>query len=202
MLIYFDSEGKDHVIGVLKRLLKTDGILFVGPSEATLAIEHSFVSTRVPLSFAFRKGPARRQQVPASVLKTRPKARLPALPTPAPVALLPVIAPEPSPRPRRDVEDIRRLADQGRLAEAAGLAVERLREGAASPALLHLLGVIRDAAGEWRAAADAYRKALFLDPEHAEALAHLVLLLERQGSTTEAKALRERMRRIEQRKAK
>ena len=55
LLIYFDRPTQDHVVKVLLRLLKEEGVVFVGPSEAALLANHKFASLKVPLAFAFRK---------------------------------------------------------------------------------------------------------------------------------------------------
>ena len=60
---------------------------------------------------------------------------------------------------------------------------------------LSLLGLVRDAAGMREDAASCYRKALYLDPQHNEALVHLAYLLERQGETAAAARLRARGKR-------
>jgi len=44
-----------------------------------------------------------------------------------------------------------------------------------------------------------YRKALYLDPNHAEVLIHLALLLEKVGKKAEAQLLRQRTTRLQQR---
>ena len=51
------------------------------------------------------------------------------------------------------------------------------------------------------AAAEAYlRRAVYLDPEHYEALSHLALLTERNGHAREAAALRQRAVRVFERR--
>ncbi len=57
--------------------------------------------------------------------------------------------------------------------------------------------LMRDATGNEPEAAELYRKALYLDPNHHEALVHLALLLEKQGDNARAKLLRDRARRLE-----
>jgi chemotaxis protein methyltransferase WspC len=89
------------------------------------------------------------------------------------------------------------LADQGRLAEAASACEQHLREEGASADAYCLLGLIREAAGDKVAAAVQFRKALYLEPRHAESLAHLALLLERQGDAHAAHLLRKRLRRLD-----
>ena len=55
------------------------------------------------------------------------------------------------------IDAIRRIADQGQLAEAAKRCEEYLRNGKPSAEALHLLGLIRDAAGNPSEAAAYYR---------------------------------------------
>jgi chemotaxis protein methyltransferase WspC len=92
----------------------------------------------------------------------------------------------------------RRLADAGRLQEAAESCENHVRQGGASAEAYYLLGVIRDAMGVPHAAAECYRKAVYLEPDHVEALIHLALLTETQGDIVAAHRLRERARRAGQ----
>jgi len=94
------------------------------------------------------------------------------------------------------LEEIRAVADQGRFDEAAALCEEHVRAMGPSADAFCLLGVVRDAAGEVDAAAASYRKALYLEPAHADAVMHLALLVERQGREAEAKVLWSRARRL------
>ena len=54
--------------------------------------------------------------------------------------------------------------------------------------------LIREATEACAAADEAYRKALYLDPNHDEALVHLALCHERQGDAAGARTLNERAR--------
>jgi chemotaxis protein methyltransferase WspC len=97
------------------------------------------------------------------------------------------------------VADARTLADEGRLADAAQRCEEHLRQHGLSADAFYVLGVVRDASGRHDDAGVCYRKALYLDPNHAEALAHLVLHTEQAGRPAEARVLRNRMSRLQQR---
>ena len=99
--------------------------------------------------------------------------------------------------PQSSLDQAMRLADQGKLPEAALAAQLAMREGGPSATGYCLLGVLREAAGDAAGAVALYRKALYLDSAHAEALGHLVLLLEKEGKADAARVLRERLRRIE-----
>jgi chemotaxis protein methyltransferase WspC len=90
----------------------------------------------------------------------------------------------------------RLLADQGHLADAAKCCEAHLRTHGPSPQGLYLLGLIRDASGNPAGAVEAYRKALYLDPIHQEALVHLALLLERANDPTGARVMQDRIRRL------
>ena len=91
-----------------------------------------------------------------------------------------------------------RLADQGHFVEAATSCAEYLRQHGPSAAAFHLMGLVRDATGNQPEAADYYRKALYLEPNHYVTQIHLALLMEKQGDTAGAKVLRNRARRLEQ----
>ncbi|MFP3473530.1 MULTISPECIES: CheR family methyltransferase [Burkholderia] len=55
VLIYFDRDAQDRVIGSLESWLADDGMLFVGPAETGVAMRHGMRSARVPLAFAFHR---------------------------------------------------------------------------------------------------------------------------------------------------
>lgn len=190
LLIYFDRATQQQVFERLRRLLATDGILFVGPAELPLAMQHGFVGIHPPKAFACR--PASEQVSP-----TIPAARKPGtLPTRSPVqnpARGPVISAT-NGVTAPDLDLARRLADSGRMDEAAAICDAFLRERGASATAYYLLGLIHDAAGHPRAA-DFYRRAVYLEPGHHEALAQLSLLLQKNGNTAQARALKRRAER-------
>ena len=62
------------------------------------------------------------------------------------------------------------------------------------------MGLVRDATGNHAEAAAYYRKALYLDPDHYDTQIHLALLLEKRGDPAGAQVLRNRARRLEQKR--
>jgi chemotaxis protein methyltransferase WspC len=96
----------------------------------------------------------------------------------------------------------RELADQGKLVEALRCCEDNLHSEAPSAEALYLIGLLHDAAGRGREAADHYRKALYLDPKHLEALAHLAVVLQKEGDEHGAKRLLERANRQSRREAR
>ncbi|MBT2334377.1 methyltransferase domain-containing protein [Variovorax paradoxus] len=209
VLIYFDRATQDRAIAVLKRLLKPRGWLFVGPSETALLSDHGFVSAKLPLAFAFRKGPAAGSETKprAARAPTVPvRTWTPVAPAPFPLAARPRLVPTPAAMPRAAapaeapsaIDRARRLADQGHLADAAAHCEAHLRQHGPSAGVFHLLGLVRDASGNEEDAAEQYRKALYLEPDHHEALIHLALLLRKRGDEAGAQRLQRRASRLHQ----
>ena len=212
LLIYFDRTTQDRAIKVLERLLTAKGVLFVAPSETGLVLSHDFVSAKVPQAFAFRKAgavPREAKPNPAHTVKRalgRHSIALPIsqpCPTRTPRAHGAAISRTPASIDRRtettaDIEEATRLANQGRFVEAARICEEHLRQHGPSANAFHLMALVRDATGNQSDASDYYRKALYLDPNHYEALIHLAFLMEKQGNTAGALVLRNRARRLEQ----
>ena len=203
MLVYLDVAAQERAIAALRRVLKPDGLLFVGPAEAGLMFKHEFVWSKVPLAFCFRPGNAvQAKPAPARAVAQR-VARLAARaepPAPLPLA----VARVPAPRKRAPgpgsasaaLDEVARAADLGYLLDAAKACDLSIRVHGASPRALYLRGLIFQAGGDVPCAEAYFRKVLFLDPNHQEALLHLALLLERRRELGEARLLRDRLRRL------
>jgi chemotaxis protein methyltransferase WspC len=155
------------------------------------AIHPSIAAVSVSPSPAFPSSAFPASAFPASALpKTSPQKPLQPVAAPGPPKLLAAMM------------EASALADQGHLAEAAQTCEEVMRNQGPSPQAFYLLGLIRDASGNLREAAQYYRKALYLDPDHLESLAHLAFLLEKQGDARGAQVLRNRVARTEPKRAK
>jgi chemotaxis protein methyltransferase WspC len=204
LLIYFSAETQKRAIAVLERLLTPEGLLFIGHSETGVVHGHGFSPARIPMAFAFRKaGIPPKPTTKATVARPafRPMAAVASPAPPAiPLASRPTREAKPS-NPAPDLDELHRIADRGRLAEAALGCEHHMRARGVSPEALLLLGLIKDAAGDASAAAHYYRKTLYLKPDHGEALRHLSLLLKKQGNVSGAKVLNDRMRRLNEMRA-
>ncbi|HUF20997.1 MAG TPA: CheR family methyltransferase [Burkholderiales bacterium] len=204
LLIYFDAATQDRAVEVLKRLLKPDATLFVGPSESALFLNHDFVSAKISLAFAFRRKPRAAVESDAKVVRLREPRRSWA-PKAAPPAAKPVIRQVTAPRPAAAVtpsaasgtalDEIASLANQGSLTEAIQRGEAFLRDHGPSAQVYHLMGLAHDASGMPEQAEHYYRKALYLDPAHHEALIHLAFLLEKHGDSAGAQRLHMRAKR-------
>lgn len=196
LMIYFDRATQMLTLGKLHRLLTPNGVLFVGPAELPLVSEGGFASANLPLAFACRKTTGGT----ASGLKPR-RRKTPRLP-PAPVSPNSpttistngnggVVSKAPV-----TLETARQLADAGQLGEAAAVCEAHIgNEGPSAPAY-YLLALVKDAADDAEAIT-FYRKALYLDPDHYEALIHLALLLERTGDPGSARTFKRRAERVQ-----
>ena len=207
VLIYFDRAGQDRAVAVLQRLLTAKGVLFIGPSETGLLLSHDFVSAKIPLAFAFHKLAAQPQAAPPPADRSRrssPRPSIPPLSRSSKSAITVPAKARPTqgcPTPTVKLEDgigeAARLADQGRLAEAEQICQAYIGRHGASAEALYLMGLLRDAAGNLAEAAQYYRKTLYLDRHHHEALTHLGLLLRKQGDMSGAQLLQARANRVE-----
>ena len=93
--------------------------------------------------------------------------------------------------------DAMRLADEGRLDEVCGICRAHIEAHGASADAYYLLALVSDASARYEEAAALYRKALYLEPQHRDALAHFSLLADKLGQTVAAGALRQRALRLE-----
>jgi chemotaxis protein methyltransferase WspC len=122
-------------------------------------------------------------------------------PSIAPTAKRPLqpldLTPQPTNAARDSLQAAHALADAGRLADAVTSINVYLEHHAPHADAFYLLGVLADASGETNAARGHYRKALYLDPQHAEALAHLATLLELEGDRNGARLLMQRASRAQ-----
>ena len=206
LLIYFDRPTQRRAIEKIERLLTPSGVLFVGPVEQPVVLSHGFVSANIPKASACRRaGQVVRRQRLARLSKQPPisaglppnGAFQPRLPSGG--GLIHPPAGRPSSSSRTDLETARRLADAGRLNEAAEICEAHLRQSRASAQAYYLLGLVRDAGGD-ASAIDCYRKALYLEPNHHESLLQMALLLQKNGDLARARTFKSRAQRIKMRR--
>ncbi len=100
----------------------------------------------------------------------------------------------PPPSAEPGLDDARRLADQGRLDEAAAICT-RLSPTAE---VFCLQGLISQSSDHLAEAEEYFRRALYLDPGHREALVHMSLLCASRGDRERSVAFRDRARRLSQ----
>ncbi|WP_416310617.1 CheR family methyltransferase [Pseudomonas sp. W03] len=201
LLIYFDRVTQERVVDVLRRLAREDGVLFIGPAEASLLSRQGLRPLGVAQSFAFPLDNPAPSARPAFVPPS-PK-HIPAPPRPSAVSTRPRhprpnASPPAATSPQRAVPassglaDIARLANSGQTAEARQRCEALLAEQGPSAEAFYWLGLLSDAQGQGAQAQGYYRKALYLQPDHQESLLHLAALLAAQGDAEGARRLQER----------
>ncbi|MCC9005390.1 CheR family methyltransferase [Pseudomonas putida] len=211
LLIYFDVPTQQRVFEVLKRLLHPQGVLFIGPAEGSLLARLGMRPLGIAQSFAYvrQEGgsaplavppvqPARRTVPPLATAGYPP----PGAPLPRPLRVLPM-APKPAPARERAREgasellaSIARLANAGASEQARAECQRYLGQFAPSAQVYYWLGLLSDTEGDAQQALTHYRKALYLEPQHPEALVHLAALLASQGDLAGARRLQDRAARV------
>ncbi|MBD9613841.1 chemotaxis protein CheR [Pseudomonas sp. PDM02] len=206
LLIYFDQPTQQQVFEVLKRLTHVEGVLFIGPAEGSLLGRLGMRSIGIPQSFAFSRQSAPEPEPFAAFVPTPLPVRQPVRNvTPAPVRLrpfatvtpLPVATKAASPDAATLLANIAALANEGKSAEARAACESYLRSHEPVAQVFYWLGLLSDVAGSALEAQGFYRKALYLEPQHPDALMHLAALLQSQGDTAGAKRLQDRAARSE-----
>ncbi len=225
LLIYFDAPAKDRAFATLGRLTAEGGLLFLGHADRKDAPSgSSFAPLGDKGAFAYRKGPPSkagetRSREPAwrsdrpkpepgqasRAVAARPDPRpsgIAIVGRPGPEPAEPVAAPRPPTAfdPGRAIEEATSLADSGRYGEASTLLQRAIAGGLADARAHFLLGMIRQATGERGQAEAQFLKAVYLDPQHDEALTALSLLARRKGDVAAEATYRRRADRVLRRK--
>ena len=194
LLIYLDAPARRLVLATLKRLLSTDGLLFIGHADRleVSGEEPGFKAVGNPAFFAYRLDPEEsapgwrpwqdvRPLSPGAELVARGGRDLHSDPI-APPAGIPVVrdarpatTDDASALPSENaglplLEQAAELANQGRFDDAIAICELELRTKQYSPSAYCLLGMICQAAGNRDRAEQCFHKTLYLDPIHDEAL--------------------------------
>ncbi|ATD60304.1 MAG: CheR family methyltransferase [Janthinobacterium svalbardensis] len=210
LLIYFDKPTTRAAIHNLSALLADDGMLLAGYAEVPSFCQNGFAPLQFRQAFALKKEatpPAAVIQVTALPPPTRALRSVPPAPRPAPARAAPAPAARPrpvpvqAPQPPADLlAEARRLADRGQLREAGEKCHAHLARVPEAAEAYFMLGIINELAGKMDLADDYWRRCIYLQPDHYEALCHLSLLAERNGNHTAAATLKARAARIYQRR--
>lgn len=215
LLIYFDKPTTRAAIANLSALLADDGMLLAGYAEVPSFCQNGFATLQFRQAFALKKDTA----APASPVQlaplpaARPLRSVPPAPRRAAVAAPSSAAPvPPAPRtrpvsvppapaaPADLLAEARLLADRGQLREAGEKCHAHLAKVPEAAEAYFMLGIINELAGKMDLADDYWRRCIYLQPDHYEALCHLSLLAERNGNHTAAATLKARAARIYQRR--
>lgn len=197
VLIYLHAEARRAVLANLDRMLAPRGLLCMGHAEPLNLLDSRFQSTGPHAYFLFQRGEAKKPSrvVPNGIApivpRKYPQSKRSAPRRPRPVAATPsaTIAPVDL------LLQARQQADSGALDKALQTCRTHLAGAGPSAHAYSLLGVIHQARREKSEAAECFRRALYLDPQHEEALLHLLLLYQEDGNDAAATRLRRRLER-------
>lgn len=198
LLIYFDVPTQQRVFEVLKHMTHVQGVLFIGPAEGSLLARLGMRPLGIAQSFAYVRQdeappvpiakPASRPtvapSVPPRLLTLPPRV---GRPNAAPVAKV-----MPAEGEAQLLASIAQHANAGDSAQAREGCERYLRKFAPKAQVYYWLGLLSDTEGDAAQAITHYRKALYLEPQHPEALMHLAMLLAAQGDEAGARRLQER----------
>lgn len=205
LLIYFDRISQRRAMERLDGGLAPDGLLFLGSAEMFLARELRYRPIDHAMSFAYRKPPSGGGLAPvepevAAVIRSSPgHDPFPPVAGPRQSRGGPVPSP-PAPPPAQAspadegsrFDHARALADAGDLNGARLVCDALLASQGASADVYFLLGLIADGQSEPERASECYRKALYLDPRHDGALAHMAAVANGRGDSARAGRLLDR----------
>jgi chemotaxis protein methyltransferase WspC len=211
LLIYFDKPTTKAAIAKLEALLSQDGLLFAGYAEVPSFCQNGFAPLQYAQAFGLKKESAVPKKTTPAIkpaIATAPRAprsvtpAMPAAPIPARAAkasavpAAPPAAPVP-PTPATDLlEQARRLADTGQLKEAENKCRDHLAQAPDSAEAYFILGLLNEMTNKLKLAEDYWKRCIYLQPDHYEALCHLALLAEAGNDQATAAALKARAARI------
>jgi chemotaxis protein methyltransferase WspC len=187
LLIYFDQEARDRTTAFLHRMLRPNGLLFVGYAETGLIDSTLYRSVPYPQTFAFRKRSpdelAHTQAIDSDKQAAPQSWQLP-------------LEPKIIPLSDSSLLSARQFADKGELTKAVELC-DRYLLHCPADAQAHLLrGELYQATDDYTAATACFEKAIYLDPQLSEALTHLMLIKEAMGDFKAVSVIRDRLQRL------
>jgi len=223
LLIYFDKPTTKAAIAKLEALLANDGQLFAGYAEVPSFCQHGFAPLQYPQAFGVIKEAAAAPRKPAiAAAPLRPRIAAPravsggvaptvfasglsapiAQAAPASRAMPPVAAqrsatPAAAPSPAANLlAEARRLADLGDVKASEGKCRDHLAQQPDSAEAYFILGLLNELTNKLKLAEDYWKRCIYLQPDHYEALCHLALLAEANNDAAGAAALKARAARI------
>ena len=185
LLIYFDKAIKKRTIGILERLLKKDGLLFLGYAETGLLLNTSFQRVRCYKGFTYRKPKIEAGQR----LKTIEKYN-------QPVTVTKKTVKSSLNSSGNLLETVKALINQGNLHQAARLCNQYIQQNPLNTRAYILLSEVYQGMDNQEQAIESLKKAIYLQPDCVEALTHLALLHENRGDVESANLLWQRIQRL------
>lgn len=205
LLIYFDDATQQQAAARLQCLLADDGILLSGHAETMVFCQRYFESAGQLAACVLRKKSISTSRTAFTTGARQTRLRSPAsVPGPGPAAAPVPVIPAPRIKPAAPADPLaqaRLLADRGDLPMARARLQELLSQQPALAEAHFLMGLITEQQHDDAAADRHWQRALYLDPDHYQALCNLVLLARRRNDGN-ADLLQQRAARVFARLAK
>lgn len=201
LLIYFDVATKHTAFVNLAKLLKKTGLLFIGHSEFGAVPRDIFKNMGSDYAFALCQyshpditdTPVKKPQSKKPALKAVQRANFEHhIRTPEKEA--DGIQADETDKLLQQAES---LANSAQYAQAEEICQQLISKNASQIQAFYLLGLIASGKQDIDVAESMFRKTIFLDPRHYEALSHLSLLLEKKGDQKNAELFRQRASRTQ-----
>lgn len=206
LLIYLTDDGRRKVLANIERLLKPEGILFVGNSEVMYFLQNGYESVQFKGSFACKRLPSaekvksfvtvRQEKTPA---KQGAGGRIVGRIVSDKERAAPIKGQLVTPPAGSVFERARRLADRGELCKAGALCEKAIQEEGDSKEIYYLLGLICQATARQDEAEGHLQRALYMDPFYYDALIHMSLLFAERGEKERAQIFKDRAKRAHER---
>ncbi len=216
LMIYMSPEARNQTLETMSRLLTDKGLFFCGHAERQTAVEWGFEAVNESGVFACRKrcresggkpasvdaaGSEIKRQVPLKEIKAIPRLSLSVddlfKKSTEGKNLSNSATSLPTPEKAFDLFlEARKMADQGQLPKALEICEVFLGENPVHAEAHFLMGLIYEALHDEAKAEAFFNRAIYLDPEHAEALNHMAFIELERGNNSGAERLRRRAQRI------
>jgi len=209
LLIYIEQTACEQILTKLHQLLAPEGLLFVGASETGKVSADRFLYLRQSFTFAYRKlssasaststgqpgfnklfPPRTTSQAFKRSVTSKPLSLRSLSTTPATRSGSVRVA------PKLDLQQAQSLADAGYLDAAIQCCKTYLEHHSTNVEAHTLLGTLYQATANYNEAESCFRKALYLNPSHYEALMQLSLLKESLGDAIAAQRLQQRIQKL------
>lgn len=214
MLIYMDTETQRKAVDILSSFLISDGLLFIGHSEAGILFGTPFKAVKASGAFAFRR--CDEKAVPPPILPEH-QAKYPAPEKTLTEGTIIIQSPKPvePSYPRSDVkaktlhteekeihseqtdllQKAEGFANAGELKKAEEICKEYISVNKLDAKAHFLMGMMLMSSKRYTGAEAFFHKALYIKPDYYEALMGLSAVKEHNGNLQDAKSFRERANR-------
>lgn len=224
LMIYFDRETQRQALDKLFRALKERGVLFVGHAEGSQVNKNNFVQLYSAKTFGYVKvveSNSRKKVRPIKSPNRVPDQWVSVFDQLSKISPETIQAGKQKPAshkyisrsetdsgnqkssemvaPRISLVSVERLANQGKYQDAIELAQLYLKQNPDSSEGYYLLGLVTDLNGDATRADTLLRKAIYLNPNHEQALLLAALLAEKRGDIEAAMSYKRRAKRVSDR---